>query len=382
MENGRVAGDSRSMTGASNRRVFVATGLCVSALLALAAISAFAQGRAGRTLNIYVVDVEGGNATLFVSPSGESMLIDTGNGGAAAPTRRRPHHGRGAGRGVTRIDHLVMTHWHGDHVGGLADSRPAFRSGTSSITVRTCSPRRASTSSSKTRTPSSTRREPTPSPNPATRCCRRSRRAHRQLRRSGPLDAASRRREAESLLRDVQADREQRRGRAVRGHARPVRPFPPSRRPANRERVRADVPERRIDAVDVLLGLHHGQDTSNSDVLVHAVRPRVAIVNNGTRKGGWPVVMKTLFHRLASKTSGRSTFRCWAARSTRSRACSLRTALTISPPQCRLRPRRCRPGPCCATSGPRRSGVLDQGRRASRWRVHGDKREKWLFEDL
>ena len=36
------------------------------------------------TLNIYLVDVEGGGATLFVSPSGESLLIDTGYGGAAA----------------------------------------------------------------------------------------------------------------------------------------------------------------------------------------------------------------------------------------------------------------------------------------------------------
>ena len=50
----------------------------------------------------------------------------------------------------------------------------------------------------------------------------------------------------------------------------------------------------RIGTVDVLLGLHHGVDTSNSEVLVHALRPRVAIMNNGTRKGGQPDVMKTL----------------------------------------------------------------------------------------
>ena len=49
-------------------------------------------------LDIYVVDVEGGNATLFVSPSGESVLIDSGNGGAGSHARRRPHHGRGQGR--------------------------------------------------------------------------------------------------------------------------------------------------------------------------------------------------------------------------------------------------------------------------------------------
>src|ERR1700732_470255 len=73
------------------------------------------------TLNVYVIDVEGGNATLFVSPSRESLLIDTGNAGAAAA--------RDAGRvvdaikdaGLQQIDHLIITHWHGDHFGGLAE---------------------------------------------------------------------------------------------------------------------------------------------------------------------------------------------------------------------------------------------------------------------
>src|SRR5216684_1687542 len=53
-------------------------------------------------------------------------------------------------------------------------------------------------------------------------------------------------------------------------------------------------PNNRLGTVDVLLGLHHGVDSSNSDVLVHALRPRVAIMNNGTRKGGQPEVMMTL----------------------------------------------------------------------------------------
>src|SRR2546422_2163945 len=88
--------------------------------LVLLVISLVAFG-AGKTLDIYVVDVEGGNATLFVTPSGESLLIDTGNGGAAAA--------RDAGRimaamkdaGVQQIDHLITTHWHGDHFGGMAE---------------------------------------------------------------------------------------------------------------------------------------------------------------------------------------------------------------------------------------------------------------------
>src|SRR5437773_339924 len=91
------------------------------AVAAAVASSAIHAQSARKTLDIYVVDVEGGGATLFVAPSGESVLIDTGNGGAAAA--------RDAGRimdavkdaGLTQIDNLIVTHWHGDHFGGLAE---------------------------------------------------------------------------------------------------------------------------------------------------------------------------------------------------------------------------------------------------------------------
>src|ERR1700731_2338732 len=82
---------------------------------------AVAQSRTANTLDIYVIDVEGGNAVLFVAPSGESVLVDTGNGGDGAV--------RDAGRimaavrdaSVQRIDHLIITHYHGDHIGGLSE---------------------------------------------------------------------------------------------------------------------------------------------------------------------------------------------------------------------------------------------------------------------
>src|SRR5439155_26944102 len=61
-------------------------------------------------------------------------------------------------------------------------------------------------------------------------------------------------------------------------------------------------PLNRIGSVDVLLGLHHGQATSTSQVLVHALRPRVPIMNNGTRKGGRPAAMKTLHSSPALRT--------------------------------------------------------------------------------
>ena len=76
---------------------------------------------AAKGLDIYVVDVEGGNATLFVSPSGASVLIDTGNGGAAAVRDADRIMAAVKAAGLTQIDHLITTHWHGDHFGAMAE---------------------------------------------------------------------------------------------------------------------------------------------------------------------------------------------------------------------------------------------------------------------
>ena len=53
-------------------------------------------------------------------------------------------------------------------------------------------------------------------------------------------------------------------------------------------------PSNRIGVADLWVVSHHGQPVSNSDVLVHAIQPRVAILNNGTRKGGQPDAMKVI----------------------------------------------------------------------------------------
>src|SRR5436309_5747470 len=80
-----------------------------------------AQSRAPRTLDIYVVDVEGGNATLLVSPSGESVLIDSGNTGSAAVRDAERIMAAVKEARLSQIDNLITTHWHGDHFGGMAE---------------------------------------------------------------------------------------------------------------------------------------------------------------------------------------------------------------------------------------------------------------------
>src|SRR5437016_10947778 len=93
---------------------------CLLAILSLTALPA-AQAPTAKTLDIYVVDVEGGNATLIVSPQGESLLIDTGNAGAAAVRDAERIMAAAGDAKLRQIDHLITTHWHGDHFGGMAE---------------------------------------------------------------------------------------------------------------------------------------------------------------------------------------------------------------------------------------------------------------------
>ena len=75
------------------------------------------QAQSGpKTLDIYYIDTEGGQSTLFVSPAGESLLVDTGNAGDRDLTRIVETLKTA---GLSRIDHMWTTHYHGDHVGAL-----------------------------------------------------------------------------------------------------------------------------------------------------------------------------------------------------------------------------------------------------------------------
>ncbi len=86
--------------------------------LLLASLTVVATAR-DKALDIYWIDSEGGGSTLIVTPAGESVLVDTGNPGGRDPQRIQKVATEIAG--LKRIDHVVITHFHVDHFGGLAE---------------------------------------------------------------------------------------------------------------------------------------------------------------------------------------------------------------------------------------------------------------------
>lgn len=105
---------------------------CLLAVLCLSVCvgtSPCAQPAAAKPLQIYFIDVEGGQATLIIAPNGQSLLIDTGWPG---------NDGRDADRiisaarqaGLQQIDYVLITHFHRDHVGGVPQLAESFKIGT------------------------------------------------------------------------------------------------------------------------------------------------------------------------------------------------------------------------------------------------------------
>ena len=264
--------------------------------LALAVASLRAQVGAGRTLDIYIVDVEGGNATLFVSPAGESLLIDSGNAGAGAVRDAERIMAAASAAGLTRIDNLITTHWHGDHYGGMAELAARIPIKTFIDHGPNVQPAAATDSFLGKTYPQLYAKGQHHVARPGDRIAVAGLNvlivtsAGQAIKDALPGAGGPNPYCATFKNGDANAEDPMSVGTYVSfGRFRTIHLGDLTRG----KEFELMCPNNRIGTVDVLLGLHHGVDSSNSEVSVHALRPRVAIMNNGTRKGGSPAVMTT-----------------------------------------------------------------------------------------
>ena len=277
------------------RRVMRSTILLTVALVsAIAGLPAQTQER---TLDIHFIDTEGGQSTLYVSPTGETLLVDTGNAGD-----------RDLGRiletlrnaGVRQIDHLWSTHYHGDHIGALlalAKQVPIgafYDHGAPHPNDRIVSAAFMSSYEDLSRG-----KRTTVKPGDKVRMAgldvttvaSANRYLRTNLRGGGRPNAAC----AGTMPKDERAYPDTDNGDSagfVLTYGR-FRTINLGDLTWNGE-IDLMCPANRIGTVDVYLTSHHGLAASGSPALVHALQPRVAIMNNGTRKGGAPDAFRVL----------------------------------------------------------------------------------------
>jgi len=250
------------------------------------------------TLNIYYIDTEGRQSTLFLSPTGESLLVDTGNAGD-----------RDLGRivdtlkaaGVKQIDHLWTTHYHGDHVGSLvALSKQIpimhfYDHGKPHPNDRIVS---AAFLSSYEELSQGKRTIVKPGDKvkmaglDITAVASANQFIRSNLPGGGRQNAACMRVQKKDESAYMDPDNGESAG-FVLAYGR-FRTIDLGDLTWNGE-LDLMCPTNRIGTVDLYLTSHHGLAKSGSAALVHALQPRVAVMNNGTRKGGEPDTFRVVY---------------------------------------------------------------------------------------
>src|SRR3982751_1270382 len=266
-----------------------------AAIIVLAGVL-FAQRGATKPLDIYVVDTEGGKAALWVAPSGQTLLIDTGNPGSRDLDRLMAAITEA---GVKQIDYLILTHYHVDHVGGLTELA-----------------KRIPIANFIDHGPSVEEREQVQGFQ-AAYAELYGKAKHLVVKPGDKVPIAG------LDWRIVTSAGNVLKTPLVPGSAKPnpacagVAPKDASPTDDNARSVGSVItfgqfraidlgdllwnkenelvcPNNVVGTVDVYFVTHHGLDLSGSPALVHAVQPRVAIMQNGTRKGGGVEAIKTM----------------------------------------------------------------------------------------
>lgn len=276
-------------------------------LMKTAAITAFvtasfvasAAAPSSDKLRIHFIDVEGGQATLFVTPEGQSLLIDTGWMG---------NNGRDADRivaaarkeGLSKIDYVLITHYHADHAGGILQLVALIPVGTfldhgpnrefdKGITEKDYADYQAYLATGKSKVIHEVPGNVLPVQGMTATVIS----ADGNLIQK-PLPGAGQTNPACSQAVAPAAD-ETENGRSLGIEIRFGKLTFLDLGDLTRDKeYQLMCPVNRLGHIDVLIVSHHGWEQSSSPIVIDALHPRVAIMDNGEKKGGSTPVLKTI----------------------------------------------------------------------------------------
>jgi competence protein ComEC len=263
------------------------------AILALVAATVLP---AAKNLEVYSIDVEGGQATLVVSPSGESLLVDTGWAGF---NKRDADRIAAAAKsaGVKKIDYLVTTHYHADHVGGvpqLAEKLPILNFVDHGNSVEETKPAQVLFNAYSAFREKGHHIEVKPGDTIPIKgidvkvLAAAGNAIEKPLSGAGQSNA-----ECESFQMKDADPGENARSVGILVTYGSFRMIDLGDLTWNKEKDLV-CPMNKIGPVDLFVVSHHGINASNSPQLIHALRPKVALMNNGARKGGSPDTWQTI----------------------------------------------------------------------------------------
>jgi beta-lactamase superfamily II metal-dependent hydrolase len=253
-------------------------------------VAAVWAAAANKALQVFFVDVEGGQATLFVTPAGQSLLIDTGWGyNAYRDANRIVKAAKLAG--IKKIDYVLITHYHQDHVGGV----PQLVAKMPVETFIDHGPNREDTPAgnrlySEYQNAIAGKNHIVPKPGDTVPI-----RGMDVVVVSAdgnliaqPLPGAGQENPNCTGVQEKATDpSENARSLGTVITFGQLKIVDLGDLTWNKE-LELMCPVNKLGRTDILVVSHHGLDQSNSPALVHALQPRVAIFNNGARKGASP----------------------------------------------------------------------------------------------